>query len=163
MQRFQNDTCYPLARLIKEAWSRLDSMEPIQGVPVSSLLKNWDGCFAEESVAASLVAQWEWEIHEILFKDELGEELSKDYRGYSSQALVRQILNGLEQTWVDDINTSTKETLNEAIFSAMEQAITKLSDAHGDDWQAWGWGKIQTLHMKHPLGWIPGLGRWFCA
>ena len=33
MQRFQNDTCYPLAKLIKEAWSRLDSMEPIQGVP----------------------------------------------------------------------------------------------------------------------------------
>ena len=111
MQRFQNDTCYPLAKLIKEAWSRLDSMEPIQGVPVSSLLENWDGCFAAESVAASLVAQWEWEIHEILFKDELGEELSKDYRGYSSQALVRQILNGLAQSWVDDINTSDMETL----------------------------------------------------
>ena len=77
--------------------------------------------------------------------------------------MVRQILNGLQQTWVDDINTSTKETLNEAVFSAMEQAITKLSDAHGDDWQAWGWGKIQTLHMQHPLGWIPGLGPWFSA
>ena len=51
MQRFQNDTCYPLAKLIEEAWSRLDSMEPIQGVPVSSLLKNWDGCFAAESHA----------------------------------------------------------------------------------------------------------------
>ena len=43
----------------------------------------------------------------------------------------------------------------------MEQAIAKLSDAHGVDWQAWEWGKIQTLHMKHPLGWILGLGRWF--
>ncbi len=73
----------------------MDSIEPIQEVPVSSLLKNWDGCFAAESVAASLVAQWEWEIHEILFKDALGGELSKDCRGYSSQALVRQILNGL--------------------------------------------------------------------
>ena len=86
------------------------------------------------------------------FKDELGEELSKDYRGYSSHALVRQILNGLAQTWVDDINTSNKETLNEAVFSAMEQAISKLSDANGNDWQAWGWGQIQTLHNKHPLG-----------
>ena len=112
-------------------------------------------------MAASLGTQWEWEIHAILLKDELGEELDKDYRGYSSQALVRQILNGLAQSWVDDINTSDMETLNEAVFSAMEQAITKLSDAYGDDWQAWGWGKIQTLHMKHPLGWIPGLGHWF--
>ena len=77
--------------------------------------------------------------------------------------MVRQILDGLAQTWLDDTNTCTKETLNEAIFSAMEQATTKLSNAHGDDWQAWGWGKIQTLHMKHPLGWIPGLGRWFSA
>ena len=59
MQRFQNDTYYPLAKLIKEAWSRLDSMEPFQGVPVSSLLKNWDGCFAAESEAASIGAQWE--------------------------------------------------------------------------------------------------------
>ena len=161
MQRFQNDTCYPLAKLIKEAWGRLDSVEPIQEVPVSSLLKNWDGCFAAESVAASLVAQWEWELHEILFKDELGAELSQDYRGYASQALVRQILNGLAQTWVDDISTSNKETLNEVVLSAMEQAITKLSASHGNDWQTWEWGTIQTLQIKHPFGWLPGLDRWF--
>ena len=40
MQRFQNDICYPLAKLIKEAWGRLDSMGPIRGVPVSAQLKN---------------------------------------------------------------------------------------------------------------------------
>ena len=94
-------------------------------------------------MAASLGTQWEWEIHANLLKDELGEELDKDYRGYSSQALVRQILNGLAQSWVDDINTSDKETLNEAIFYAMEQAITKLSDAYGADWQAWGVAKYK--------------------
>ena len=94
-------------------------------------------------MAASLGTQWEWEIHAILLKDELGEELDKYYRGYSSQALVRQIINGLAQSWVDDINTSDKETLNEAIFSAMEQAITKLSNAYGADWQAWGVAKYK--------------------
>ena len=96
-------------------------------------------------MAASLVAQWEREIHEILFKDELGEELSKDYRGYSSHALVRQILNGLEQLRVDDINTSDKKTLNEAVlpWSKLLPSFLTLMEPIG---RRGGWQNTNPTH-----------------
>lgn len=160
MERLQLDTCYPLARpLIRTA--ALAETEFV--IPVQEILETWNGCFTTDSVAASIFAHWERVIPEVLFADELGLELARDYRGYASGALLRKLVNGELHGWADNPQTSETETLSQALRQALRQALNTMQERYGEDWRQWQWGSLQTVQFAHPLGRFPLLDLWFAS
>lgn len=119
------------------------------------LLRNWDGNYSRNSVAAAIFEQFYITFIKNLIQDELGEDLYTEYIG--SKILVRNLMdniwNNQNSRWCDDVNTpGIEESFGQVIQKSFKESITVLKEKMGDNPGDWQWGKIHKLTFKHPIG-----------
>jgi penicillin amidase len=128
-----------------------------------NLLSQWDGVLSKESKAATIFEHLFMTMVKNLVKDELGQELYREYLG--NKTLIRNLVANTWQNknsdWYDDINTEARETFEQWIQASFLETISKLQTDMGDNPGKWQWGKIHQLILVHPLGRMKFLDRLF--
>jgi penicillin amidase len=119
-----------------------------------NLLSHWDGVLSKESTAATIFEHLYMVMVKNLVKDELGEELYREYLG--NKRLIRNLVANTWKNkysdWCDDINTEARETFNQWIQASFKETVSNLQADLGDNPGNWQWGKIHQLILGHPLG-----------
>ncbi|MGM0529899.1 MAG: penicillin acylase family protein [Bacteroidota bacterium] len=119
------------------------------------LLDNWDGDYSKNSAAAAIFEQFYITFVKNLIKDELGEDLYKEY--IRSKILVRNLMkniwNNQDSQWCDDVNTTDiKESFGQIVQKSFKESISTLTEEFGGSPVDWEWGEIHQLALKHPVG-----------
>lgn len=128
------------------------------------ILKNWDGSYDRENIAASIFETYYEKFIENIFNDELGDELyERLLKAYKVIRLATdKIVERKSSKWLDNISTEeTSESLNDIIAESYKEAIYYLQQKYGDEIQLWKWGNIHQLTLKHPLSTVKILDKIF--
>ncbi|MCB8998875.1 MAG: penicillin acylase family protein [Bacteroidales bacterium] len=118
-------------------------------------LADWDYTMPVSSVAATIFEQTYLELCRTIFEDELGEELYGKFieQDLMPTYLIDRLFVTRNSLWCDDVTTKDKtETFGDNVFDAYHNAMVALDQRLGGDVNAWDWGKVHTLTLKHPLG-----------
>ena len=83
------------------------------------------------------------------------------YRGIRSDAMKHIVTEA--QFWCDDIGTeATWESCGDRSRLALERALQRLADEHGENMEDWRWGHASVAVMAHqPFDQVPLLRRLF--
>jgi len=154
IRELQNDVLGIHAReALPKMLSQLDSskLKP-SGLKVYQILKKWNYLYQSDSQGATCFEVWFLEFRNALWQDELGHIPHYPNTDQTLRVLLRDSTN----RWVDNIGTTSKETLQELITTSFDKAIIKLQEKHKGSDENWYWGKHKGFHLDHLL--IPNLG-----
>lgn len=139
---------HAIERIIEGDSNSLNSYKDIY-----TLLKDWDGSYSSESIAASVFDTFYIKLVHNIFYDELGDtydELAKE------RVLVNLFIDTIRlnngSIWCDDVTTPQKENLSDMIAKSLNDTIGTLTDSYGTNVNKWKWGSMHKLVLKHPLG-----------
>ena len=151
----QLDPCngYP-KRLLKEL---LPVMEQVVTDPNERAfmepLQKWDGCFVENSVAATLFSELSYQLAHAAFADELGEErFNALLQTPAIDFALPMLAADANSPWWDNINTPQVENRYETVRVAWAATLAHLMDLYGTSLMDWAWQNTHTLTYVHPLG-----------
>ncbi len=114
-------------------------------------LQDWDGEYRAESVAASVLQQWQYEIIQACFADKLGEDQFKNLlRTRQLDHALPRLLADANSPWWDRRNTPQQESRADIVTAALQAALLHLKTVAGQASQNWQWAKLHTLTHKHP-------------
>ena len=117
------------------------------------LLDGWDGDMAPDRPEPLVFQAWIWEFARLATADELG-AVQEEAWGRKG-AFVQRILE-VREVWCDDLGTERTETCDEMLARALERAVNRLAERHGDDPAAWRWGEEHRALAEHrPLASSP--------
>ncbi len=125
-------------------------------------LAKWDFRHGTNSVGAS--------VYEVLcdttcsnmLEDEMGPEVFKSYHTLADcWSKFKYMIHDDASAFWDDVTTPQKETRTDIVAKSFRETVERLKQARGADVSAWTWGSINSMEFKHPLGYIPMLGRIF--
>ena len=130
---------------------------------VLQLLAGWDRVFTTKSAAAAIFDNLYLIMIKNLVKDELGEELYREYLGNKImiENLVLNTWKNRNSAWYDDIDTEPRETFTLWIQKSFKETVRKLQSKWGDNPVDWQWGKMHKLLLRHPIGSIKLLDKLF--
>jgi penicillin amidase len=116
-------------------------------------LEKWPGDYPVDSVAATVFAQFRYELAKQAMADELGDEMfSLVLRTrVIDDALVRLAADE-HSPWWDRRGTNAVETRADTVGLAWGAAVSHLRGLYGPDSTQWTWGRAHTLTHGHPLG-----------
>jgi len=120
---------------------------------VYTLLKDWNGSYSSESIAASVFDTFYIKLVHNIFYDELGDtydELAKERVLVNLFVDTIRLNNG--SLWCDDVTTPQKENFSDMIAKSLNDTISTLTDRYGTNINKWKWGNMHKLVLKHPLG-----------
>ena len=116
-------------------------------------LHKWDGCFDENSVAATLFSQFSYELARAIFADKLDPEQFQSLLQSPALdlALPRLAADANAPWWV---NTTTQRIENryETVRIAWSATLQHMEKLYGTNLLDWTWGKTHTLTHQHLLG-----------
>jgi penicillin amidase len=165
MKRIQSDTLLISAREITPlviAAFDTQALDERMGAALEEL-RGWDGVMGSDDAAPALFAVFFRRLFYALFEDELGEELAKGYRSRAnlSAVMMRAVLErGLDRWW-DDTRTPMVEDRATILRRTFTEAVAELAGMLGGAPSGWHWRRLHTLTLRHPLGELPLLGRYF--
>lgn len=112
------------------------------------ILKNWNFEDDKDQAAPLLFQQLFIEISNVLFKDELSEEMMDLFEGRAQiiDELIRRANEGKAGPWI-----SENGGLSEVVYQALQNSIEVLEKKHGKDMSKWKWGSEHKLQFMHPL------------
>ena len=118
-----------------------------------ALLETWDGDMDPERPEPLVFNAWIWEFARLATADELG-SVQREAWGRKG-AFVQRILEKRE-VWCDDVGTGRTETCDDLLARALERAVGRIAERHGDDPAAWRWGEEHVALAEHrPLASSP--------
>jgi penicillin amidase len=122
------------------------------------LLDGWDYTQPAGSAAAAYFnAFWSH-----LLLDTFGDEIPKDYLpdgGDRWFTVVRNLWGNPDDAWWDDKATpGTRETRDDAVVRALNEATDELTALQGPDPTAWSWGRLHTLTVQNQSLGTSGIG-----
>ena len=125
------------------------------------LLARWHYTLLRESGAAAIFEVLYRKSMLNLVKDDLSPELFKDMKGQRTllENLMIHVVQDKNSVWVDNRNTSEKETFDDIVLQSFKETVAELTTELGPDVQQWQWGKLHTLTLRHPLGAVPALDK----
>lgn len=117
------------------------------------LLDGWDGDMDPDRPEPLVFHAWIWEFARLATADELG-SVQEEAWGRKG-AFVRRILETRE-VWCDDLGTKRTEICDDLLARALERAVDRTAERHGDDPAAWRWGEEHVALAEHrPLASSP--------
>ncbi len=118
-------------------------------------LLRWVGDCSENSAASALFHLFYQRLTSNLLKPVLGDELFLAYTEIFNQSLapMEQILRNPQSPWF------ASRPRQAMIDKSLREARDELAQRLGADIEQWGWGKIHTLTLRHPLDRIRFLRR----
>ncbi len=145
---------------------RNNDLTPEENLALNSF-SAWDYNMNADMVAPSLFEFFRISFLRNLLGDELGDlfdqMISKtgDFTIQMGDYYIYRILKTGPDEWVDNINTSDKETLDDIILKSFKDCVSSISGLYGMDQTKWKWGSIHTVTIEHPLGTVKLLDRIF--
>jgi penicillin G amidase len=140
--------------------SRQASMSQIESEALD-LLDKWDYDMRADLAAPSIFEFFRKSFSRKLLEDELG-DLFPQLPGAINDYYIYKILQpGVQDNWIDNINTPEKETLEDILSQSFSDCITAISDSCGPDTGDWTWGSIHTITMAHPMAQVKILDKIF--
>ncbi|MBW6462997.1 MAG: penicillin acylase family protein [Firmicutes bacterium] len=115
-----------------------------------------------DSVGATIYNCLYAQMLEKTFADEMGEELYERFlhNRASSNAFDRMLLSG-ESGWFNNVSTEETETRDDMIEEAFKSTVAFISSELGADQANWNWGELHTITLKHNMGSVALLARFF--
>jgi penicillin amidase len=128
-----------------------------RGETAIRMLRDWNGHMDREKPEPLIFVAWMDTLNRKLLADELG-ELFGEFRQPEPRRLLRILKNAPD--FCDNVETrDITETCPDQVQIALEQALTDLADAYGNDLESWAWGDAHRAKLPHPaLSRIPVLG-----
>lgn len=123
----------------------------------------WKGDYPLESVPATVYTRWEYFLLENTFKDELGEDMFKQFLStHFHKRLIAPIAANPSSIWWDNVNTlEIKESTNTIVQESFLDALASLNKDFGSNSDTWTWGRVHTLEHPHPIGQVAALKSFF--
>ena len=156
MQAIQGDSTPLYARDILPYLLALSSDDPRLGQALD-LLRAWDGRAVRDSAGAVLFEAFRVHLVDLIFGDELGEQLLRRARSTVQIALVDLLADGAS-SWFDDVTTHEVETRDEILLQALEEAVEELTETLGRDMSRWRWGDLHTATFENQSLGQSGIG-----
>lgn len=126
-----------------------------QGHPeVFDILKEWDGSEDADSPAPLIYHEIYWRLAHATFVDDIGDKLASAMLGnwYFWQERFDVLLETPDADWFDDHRTpSTKETADDLILKATNDAVSALSAKYGSNPKKWRWGTAHRVRFFSPF------------
>jgi len=116
------------------------------------LLEKWDGSFHRESLAATIYTRLIYEIQELTYKDELGDQFNGFIGIHLGKRSLAPLIRNDSSVWYDNIATDTKENRQVIILEAYLNTISNLEQQLGPVIDEWNWEKVHSLEHVHPIG-----------
>jgi penicillin amidase len=132
--------------ILKQLWGDLDE----HGGRAAIELQGWDARMDPESIAARVYAELLVDLGSAVGGDEAARD-GLEASPIGPEELLRLLAGGLGENWWDDVTTPDVETREEIVRRVLDQ----LDGAGGRS----RWGDVHRVHFKHPLEWIPVVGR----
>lgn len=111
----------------------------------------WDGRMLRDRPEPLIYTAWLRALHRALYADELGETLFAETM-YSDDMRVPLHLLQQAPQWCDDVRTTDKkESCEEIIGQALENALNDLSARYGGSLTSWRWGEAHSALFRHRL------------
>jgi penicillin amidase len=136
-----------LARLVRRVDTRNPSLRPY-----AKMLASWDGELTRESGAGALYGFWLRELVEAFYEPRVPRRSLSSFRSHRGAEVMLAALENPDRTWFGDDPQVRRDELLQRTFTS---AVAKTKAALGEDPQQWAWGKLHTMHFRHPLA---GLG-----
>jgi len=118
------------------------------------LLKDWDGEMDANASQPLIFEVFYQHFIENIFKDEMGEELFERYIKSTSlpKYAVKNIWLNDSSSWIDNITTPERESLNGMVYLSFTETIQEIKDLSGENEPVnWKWGDFHSLTLEHPL------------
>lgn len=117
-------------------------------------LRKWDMVMAADGFESSVFEKFYLIFVKNILHDELGDDVYKELIGARSivRSLMLHMWKNKASAWVDNINTTEKESFNEVLMASFKQTIAYFEATIGNNPEEWKWGKMHQLTLKHPLG-----------
>jgi penicillin amidase len=151
--RFQRDTRNVMAEaLVPIMVPVLTAHEDTRAM--GDLLSGWDCEDAADQTAPTVFHaisdRWAFDV----FVDELGEQLTRTMLAtwYFWQERFQSMVNAGQSPWFDDINTTgVRETSQDILYRAAQEAQQDLASRLGNDMDRWRWGRVHTITFVSPI------------
>jgi penicillin amidase len=129
--------------------------------------RNWNGEMNYNDVMGSIYNAFLMSLLKNIYVDELGEDMFFEFltiQNWPLRSTLSLMKNYHENSsgWIDNVNTTRKETRDEIIRESLSNAIDFLKARfETDDVNLWYWGHLHKVTFKHPLGSVPALSASF--
>lgn len=121
-------------------------------------LRDWDGSMLVRGPSA-LFAWLERSLLEAALHDETEAAGLPPAAGRAQ--LLRLLRGRMDPAWWDDVATPEPEARSEIVTRALAESWARVTDAWGESPDAWDYGSLHPLRLRHPLGELPVVGGWF--
>ena len=125
------------------------------------LLAGWDMVLTAESSAATVFEQFYNTFIKNILIDEIGEEQYYGLGGGLARNMFDHVWRNRNSSWVNNIHTPEQETFEEMVLISFKEAVLWIEENMGANPEAWSWGNIHQLTIKHPMGSVKLLDRVF--
>ena len=141
---------------LKERQTEMNQME----AEAFRTLTDWDYDMNKDKVAPTIFEFFTINLAKNLLGDELG-DLYSQLPGSIRDYYIYRILETGPDAWVDDINTSEPESIDDIVFKSFKDEVKSISEKYGTDVSKWTWGSIHKISLDHPMGSVKLLDRIF--
>lgn len=119
---------------------------------IRSALEDWDHVLDKDGFQGSIYRETLDTFLRLIFEDELGKELAEEYLDiwyiHTNRWLLMLEDNG--NPWFDKIDTEERETRDDLLREAFQQALVSLESRYEtEDLTAWKWGTIHNIVFHH--------------
>lgn len=131
----------------------------LESVPVQSdlqkffvdKLQQWDYSMDERQIAPTIYNMCLVKFVEQIFKDDMGDSLFSLFTEIP-EATTAALINVDGTSWIDDVRTPEKESLDTIILRSLDAAYQTLVQKYGDTVDNWRWGNVHQIYYVHELG-----------
>lgn len=113
------------------------------------MLRAWDDTTTGDSAAAAIFEAWFLRLAPSMVGDELGTSTAAYESRFSGiTRFVEASLDG-NPVWCDNVTTSTRETCEQVVTTALHAAVEQLAERMGREPQRWRWDSVHTAVFPH--------------
>jgi penicillin amidase len=121
-------------------------------------LTRWNGEMDRSSQAATIFNVWVRMLKDELLSDELRGPWNKEREGRYLKGVIddvdldtlHRMLTERDERWCDDLDTPERETCNDAIDGALNDALWEVLKVTGDEsMESWAWGDLHHTAYRH--------------
>lgn len=144
-------------RAAVDAARRAGTLESPDSAAIA-FLDGWDGNFDVDSRGAVLFDQFQAALTRRTW-DELAVPGGSRRLATPGSAMLAMLLRDEASEWWDDRSTAERiERRDEILLASLRDAWTGARTRFGNDPEAWRWGDVRRVHLRHLLR-LPGFGR----
>ena len=148
MESLQLDAHGAASRLLRDRLLAHEPASPDAGRAMA-LMRDWDGEMSRDAAAPLIFTAWLDMLNRALFQEPLG-PLFRDFARPDPRRL-RRALTGAGGWCQDTAPADADDPCAHLVRTALETALTKLTDRFGGGMESWRWGDAHRTTLPHTL------------